>query len=88
MHFNYKSRENLQSIENELNLSRLFAQQPRCKSFPELASRKCELVPDPEDPCCKIMICPDPKSMDSLKPVGLPFDGCTYKNTTYKQVSC
>jgi hypothetical protein len=32
------------------------------------------------------MTCPDPKAMDDLKPVGLPFDGCTYKNTTYKQV--
>jgi hypothetical protein len=60
--------------------------QPRCKNFPELASKSCEIQPDPEDSCCKIMTCPDPKAMDDLKPVGLPFDGCTYKNTTYKQV--
>jgi hypothetical protein len=32
------------------------------------------------------MFCPDPKAMDDLKPVGLPFDGCQYKNLTYKQV--
>ena len=32
------------------------------------------------------MFCPDPKAMDDLKPVSLPFDGCQYKNLTYKQV--
>ena len=64
-----------------------FSPQPRCKNFPEVASKNCELGPDPEDSCCKVMTCPDPKSMDDLKPVGLPFDGCTYKNTTYKQVT-
>jgi hypothetical protein len=60
--------------------------QPRCKSFPDVGSLKCELRPDPEDSCCKVMFCPDPKAMDDLKPVGLPFDGCQYKNLTYKQV--
>jgi len=61
--------------------------QPRCKGIPDVASvKKCELRPDPEDSCCKVMFCPDPKAMDDLKPVTLPFDGCAYKNLTYKQV--
>ena len=61
--------------------------QPRCKPLPIDSEDKCELRPDAEDSCCKVMFCPDPEAMDDqdLKPVGLPFDGCLFKNATYAQ---
>ena len=59
--------------------------QPRCKAPPPPAETpgKCELRTDPEDDCCKVMYCPSPDDSD-LQPVGLPFDGCVFKNKTYE----
>ena len=35
----------------------------------------------------QVMFCPDPAggAMDGLKPIGLPFDGCVFKNGSYNQ---
>lgn len=64
--------------------------QPRCKVLPPDADTddaRCELRRDPEDDCCSVMFCPDPDAIESdlLKPVGLPFEGCLFKNATYNQ---
>lgn len=61
--------------------------QPRCKPLPAATEEKCELRPDAEDECCKVMYCPDPSAIgdQDLKPVALPFDGCEFKNESYNQ---
>ena len=59
--------------------------------FPE-ASPDCELRPDPEDPCCQVMFCPDPDAPASASGGGgaslkavepLRFDGCVFKNESH-----
>lgn len=50
-----------------------------------MESEKCELRPDRDDECCKVMYCPDPSAMDDLKPVPEPFEGCVFKNATYEK---
>jgi hypothetical protein len=59
--------------------------QPRCKLITENVDSRCELKPDPEDSCCQTMVCPtDNNNTDILQP-SLPFDGCVFKNVTYKE---
>ena len=50
-----------------------------------MENEKCEVRPHPDDECCKVMYCPDPKAMDGdlLKQVPDPSKVCVFKNKIY-----
>ncbi|CAB4068326.1 Putative epidermal cell surface receptor [Lepeophtheirus salmonis] len=58
--------------------------QPRCKNIPSAKIEGCELRTDTEDDCCQVLYCPSPNSENDLKPVIVPFDGCIFKNESYR----
>eukprot|EP00096_Caligus_rogercresseyi_P011409 TRINITY_DN4478_c0_g1_i1.p1 TRINITY_DN4478_c0_g1~~TRINITY_DN4478_c0_g1_i1.p1 ORF type:complete len:1447 (-),score=380.43 TRINITY_DN4478_c0_g1_i1:293-4633(-) len=58
--------------------------QPRCKNIPSATIEGCELRTDTEDDCCQVLYCPSPNSENDLKPVIVPFDGCIFKNASYR----
>ena len=59
--------------------------EPRCKLITENVASQCELKPDPEDPCCKTMVCPPATNNTNILQPSLPFDGCVFKGATYQK---
>lgn len=57
----------------------------RCKIITENVDSRCELKPDPDDSCCKTMVCPSVSNNTNILQPSLPFDGCVFKNNTYQQ---